>query len=176
MTDFGVPADFPIIDDDLNLGSTEIRAGKIIGGNVDEVDAIIKGARYAWAQGARQIIAAKHSGGGPTPELLFTTTSTSYVEAFTVPIKVALGRLVYTITAQTEQGVLKAELFTSGAVSRGSVEMNSGTGETTINVRDMTLTDSTGDSAYLTLSLKAHTGPTTANLYGWRVLEDASTL
>ena len=177
MTDFVVPTDFVILGGDDDLGSSQIRPGKAVGGGaVDETDTWLKNARFAWAHGNRAVVAGVLSYGADTPQaVVYSTTSTTYVLVYVIPIKVALSRTNYTVTTDSEQCVVKYELRTSGGTSRGSVETNAGSGVTSHVIRDDALTDSTGDTAYLEVSVKAQSGQT-GKLYGFRVFEDASTL
>jgi len=177
MTDFAVPTDFVIIGGDNDLGSSQIRPGKAIGGGaVDETDIWLRNARWCWAQGNRAVVAGVLSYGADTPQaVVYSTAGTSYTLVYQIPIKVASARLAYTVTSDSEQCVTKYELRTSGGTSRGSVETNSGSGVTAHTIRNDALTDSTGDSAYLEVSVKAQSGQT-GKLYGFRVFEDASTL
>lgn len=177
MTDFTVPDEFGLLGHDNDLGSSQYRPGKVIGGgSLDETDAYLRNARWAWAQGNRAVIAARHSYGADTPQaVLYSTGTTTYTVVFRVPVQVASSRRSYTVTTDAEQCVCKFELKTSGGTSRGSVETNGGSGVTTQTQRDDTLTTSADDSAYLEVSVKAQSGQT-GKLYGFRVFEDASTL
>ena len=181
MTDFTVPTDAIIIGHNDDLGSSQIRPGKAIGGGatadgVDETDTWLRNARWAWAQGNRAVIAEAHSYGADTPQaVLYTTTSTSYVVVWQIPVEVEEGRRSYTCTTDSEQCVIKFELKTSGGTGRGSVETNAGSGVTTQTQRNDTLSSSADDSAYIEISVKAQAAQT-ANVYGFRVFEDASTL
>jgi hypothetical protein len=181
MTDFTVPTDHIILGHADDLGSSQIRPGKDIGGGAtadgaDETDAWLRNARWAWAQANRACIAELHSYGADTPQaVIYTTTSASYVVVWQIPVKVASGRRAYTVTTDSEQCVMKFEMKTSGGTGRGSVETNGGTGVTTQVQRDDALSTSADDSAYLEISVKAQSGQT-ANVYGYRTFEDASTV
>lgn len=180
MSDFTVPTDFIVIGGDHDAtGSSQIRPRKTIGGGgtsdgLDESDAILRNSRWCWTQGNRvNLFEAFGYGerGDITQAPLYTVTSASYVEVWEVPVVLATSRLSFTCTIDFKQSQVKLEFFSSGDVSRGSVET---TAVTSQEQQDATLTASSTDVAYLKISVKKNA--TDGEVYGIRVYEDASTI
>lgn len=181
MSDFTVPTDFILIGGDHDgTGVSQIRARKIIGGGVtddglDESDAWLRNARWCWTQANRAHLFEAFAYGSIDPQApLYETASGTYVAVWEVPVSLATSRLSFTCTTDFKYALVKYEFFSSGNVSRGSVETNGGAVVTTQEQDDSTLTASSTDVEYLKISVKK--GAASAEIYGIRVFEDASTL
>jgi len=183
MSDFTVPTSFTIIGGEHDVsGISQMSPRKTIGGGatadgVDESDTWLRNARYAWTQANRANLFESWAYGDASPQAaLHTETQASYQEVWEVPVKLVTGRLSFTCTTDLQYGMVKYELFSSGDVSRGSVESNGGADAgSTQDQYDDTLTASSTDVAYLKISVKKETAGN-AKVFGVRVHEDASTL
>ena len=178
MTDFVNPTAW--VDFGDAVGATHIAIAKTIGGGAsdtpdafDETTALIDNSTHGYTKSARNAVfeLALYGQENP-PAAIDKTTSATMVEFARMPIRMVEGRATLTVVFDHADGTVEVELFTSGAVSRGS---GTSAAIATQAQTDVSVTSSdVTDTAYAVLRHKKNA--TESAVYMVRGYEDASAL